>query len=502
MKFAKELEESGIPEWKDKYLDYKAGKKKLKAVAKAIQRTNASPEVKKAKPKASSPFASLREAPVFSFLQHERPQVEETPRNARSSNSNTPLVSRQTPRFTRYGSILGTPPEHDSPAMESLRHAPALELPQPAIEDVRDDAATNETPVSPGSPTAVTNGTAPPAPPQPSTSQRYSRFFKPRRANSTPVPAARPFIPRMFSIAATRSPAAEGQPNGGIALEAYREVDFREAEFFLFLDNELNKIEDFYKARENDAQKRLKVLREQLHILREQSIEQAHISQNGAATPNGHVVPTDTETQGAETENRRRQRHAVRQAIERVRQGHIGKTSKAMEQLGTPNALDGIRPQQDYARRAGDPSYQGAKRKLKVALAEFHRGLELLKTYAMQNRTAFRKINKKFDKTAHVSGAGNDYMEDKVNKAHFVQSSTPDDLLQAVEDLYARYFERGNRKVAIGKLRAKGANAGDHYGSGLLTGLLVAAGVVSRFQTIGGVMAKSSLPLWLTDARS
>ncbi|KAH9222467.1 SPX domain-containing protein, partial [Leptodontidium sp. 2 PMI_412] len=43
MKFAKELEQDLVPEWCIKYLDYKAGKKYVKAVARAQTRMNATP---------------------------------------------------------------------------------------------------------------------------------------------------------------------------------------------------------------------------------------------------------------------------------------------------------------------------------------------------------------------------------------------------------------------------------------------------------------------------
>ena len=88
---------------------------------------------------------------------------------------------------------------------------------------------------------------------------------------------------------------------------------------------------------------------------------------------------------------------------------------------------------------------------------------------------------------------------DQPLQAHFVMSTTPDDLISQIEDLYARYFERGNHKLAVGKLRARVAKAGDYTGAVFRTGILLALGAVFGIQ---GMYNKPTQRFNTADARA
>ena len=311
-------------------------------------------------------------------------------------------------------------------------------------------------------------------------------------------------IRRLFSTAGLESPQS-----GDVPLEAYKEFDIRQAEYFTFLDRELDKIDSFYKMKESQASERLLLLREQLHIMRDRRMQELRAEsmarerarlEHERISSSGHAgIPNKLTLNPRSAQHNRAVSSALRwmEPIENAIGGgpsRIGKVTKSMQQWGSPSGPQAQYPQhsnrpeswRDFSRRPTHPDdvpYRAAKRKLKLALQEFYRGLELLKSYALLNRTAFRKINKKYDKAIKARPTGR-YMSEKVNKSWFVQSEVLEGQLVAVEDLYARYFERNNHKVAVGKLRSKSAKAGDFSGSVFRNGLLLAAGLVFGIQGI------------------
>ncbi|CAK3837439.1 related to SYG1 [Lecanosticta acicola] len=511
MKFAKELARDAIPEWYPHYLNYKIAKKKIKAVKKAYRNIPSR--------NGNTPGSSIRDGPVRAFLSKTRRNTEapsaslaaaerRSARDAAKVHERSRLQqqdrSQQQPerqRMSSYGSIIGSPPH--SPALTRKNQgAPSLELPGPAVEpeDESDEV------VSPGTKSSqfahVGDAYQIRRPVDEPNNVARMPALQPQRTTSTSSATFR----RLFSTANGR----DAMPKD-VALEAYREVDFRQAEFFHFLDLELEKVSSFYRDKEEEACKRLAAIREQLHLMREARLEELLEAQSKHAHKPAFEVPVDKPSKdgvngdvqdntGSKWLNPKHLvTHPIKKsldlaggALDHVRNGQPGKTSQAMGKLGTPTFAGRAsadyeeRQRGDYVRKYKDVSYRSAKRKMKNALAEYYRGLELVKRFGELNHTAFRKTLKKYNKLMKsVGGTTTNYMDERVLKSYFIKSQKIDELLDTTEDLYSRYFEKGNRKIAASKLRSRlGKNGEDWSGALFRSGALLATGAAFAIQGV------------------
>lgn len=294
---------------------------------------------------------------------------------------------------------------------------------------------------------------------------------------------------------------------------AFDQVRIKQKEFFKWMDKELDKVETFYKSKEDESGGRLNILREQLHEMRNRRIEEVALVQQAKHLHKRDDSPTfgSARVPSDDSGKKDKPQNSWLDPLGRIMEGakakafgpHPGSNSKALQSMTASPAIqphtqgDHADQVRDYVRRPPQfevVPYRTAKRKLKLALQEYYRGMELLKSYALLNRTAFRKINKKYDKAIDAHPPLR-YMSEKVNKAWFVQSDVLDGHLHAVEDLYARYFERGNHKVAVGKLRSAPGKKADQSASAFQNGILIGTGAVFSIQ---GVIYGRDL-LWDSD---
>lgn len=541
------MEDDAVPEWRVKYLNYKAGKKRIKAVSRALKtvnRTPATPARPPLLPENSSeriPFTHYdftrttrpnTAGTILSVPEEEEIGPEDDPRSTTNRRESQTLFAHSPPilipgvpfsdesssknsperqplqhadsdytasrRHMNYGSIVGTPPAEETPGQFDT-----LELPDPALSpaESRKQKESDQSPaIGPRLPESAQLSIPAPVPASdayhvgessrpPKLGDSLSRrmFNKKLAGKSSSVGHPPHTFPRsrlrkIFSAHVLESPKVND-----VQLSAYRELDARQAEFFAFLDDELDKIETFYKLKEEEASERLRVLRNQLHQMRDRRIADIQQAKGQRHPPDEGIldgfIPAIALPNGPIKENGHPNGngHFMRPLSDALTHGTtIGKTSKAMigqsSPLG-PEAQQRIKDaKQDYVRHkhGNEVPYKYAKKRLKLALQEFYRALELLKSYALLNRTGFRKINKKYDKAVQARPPLS-YMSEKVNNAYFVQSDVVDHHLTAVEDLYARYFERGNHKIAVRKLRSK-LGPGDLSSTTFRNGLYVAAG--------------------------
>jgi len=538
-------------EWRIKYLDYKQGKKRVKAVARAVARANATPRTP-ARPElgpqrastygtiGSSPFANrnrtpstLRKSESFnngtvgpsrgpSAVQgtdsRPDPEASSAEPSALLTVKKTPPVSipnDKSPLETQgpamgYGSFVPTPPK--------IARIP-FELPDPALSP-QSPLANTFTNVGPDIVPAAEQSSLVDSQPHnayevgPTISPRHGRAstFAPLRSRNHPRPS---LMRRMFSSVGTPLTPIDSRRHDE-NLVAIDQVRARQKEFFAWMDGELEKVETFYRLKEDEAGARLKVLREQLHEMRNRRIQEVAEAQNakalrreaeGSASDSSgkHSNGRSQKESSSDQHSSRDQLNAWLDPIERVLgeakaavmkpiKPRVGSNSRALQSMQAspelqPKSQTGnvsMDAGRDYIRRPrheNDVPYRIAKRKLKLALQEFYRGMELLKSYALLNHTAFRKLNKKYDKAVNAYPPLR-YMSEKVSKAWFVQSDVLDGHLHAVEDLYARYFERGNHKVATGKLRSSQGRPADQSASAFRNGVLIGTGAVFSVQGV------------------
>ncbi|KAF8331468.1 SPX domain-containing protein [Cantharellus anzutake] len=249
-----------------------------------------------------------------------------------------------------------------------------------------------------------------------------------------------------------------------------------EARFFDVLDEELRKVNMFFKVHEREAIVHAAVLQRQLKGLKD------HRRLFHEKFPVAHspwIVPTDFRgTVGQLLPPYNLQR-------DNALKGHRGKFTK---QFKKPNEEKLPMDPDDYVRN---------KRKLKKAVLEQYRGLELLNNYRILNLTGFRKVLKKFETVTKIP-VQKPYMAERVDKCTFAGDSRILAILKEVEDAFSECFANGDHRRARVRLRATNVHKTHHlttFRSGACIGLGIPAvlqGLHLSFQS----ETRNAIPEW------
>lgn len=304
--------------------------------------------------------------------------------------------------------------------------------------------------------------------------------------------------------------------NLSLKLSKNKKEEFYEerAKFTKWLDDELRKVEGFYVEKEKDIYERFLVLEDQFYQLKEHRVDlvkkhkdAVHAKQHPVtADVNGWLavlaeffrpvsryefpslpssawlsklkkgkpklkdiyLKTQKTTEEAEfdpnfRENQIRNGELVYDTDDvliasseasQYRERYLG---AVLQQQPEQNPAQAARARRrDYVpKKSFGVPYLYAKRQLKNALIEHYRLISLLRSYRVLNRTALRKITKKFDKAIQTSIC-KDFMEKIDNEAYFQNSEVLEKIASRIEDLYLTFFdsEKGERKHGLEKLRS------------------------------------------------
>ncbi|KAK2455881.1 phosphate transporter PHO1 [Trifolium repens] len=259
--------------------------------------------------------------------------------------------------------------------------------------------------------------------------------------------------------------------------------------FFMMLDEELNKVNQFYIKQETEFLERGEALNKQLQILQDlkQIINERRRKNHPSSKTNNNTEtfprspPRNSnylESYGESDETNSEISHTdeviaslekngvnfVNSAMRTKTKTKKGKPKMAMR-IDVPgtNATRAItaitsmlwedlvnNPTGDFIHKK---KIQCAEKMIRSAFVELYRALGLLKTYSSLNLVAFTKILKKFDKVS-CQKASSSYLKE-VKRSHFVSSDKVVRLMDEVESIFTKHFANNDRKKAMKFLRPK-----------------------------------------------
>ncbi|XP_027166874.1 phosphate transporter PHO1 [Coffea eugenioides] len=318
--------------------------------------------------------------------------------------------------------------------------------------------------------------------------------------------------PDLFQVKRKISQGEEGVEEEGYEkelLQLFSEEDEIQL-FFERLDEELEKVNKFYEARETEFLERGELLNKQLQllvdlkpVLSDRRRKLSSRSSSGflsrsysSSTRNSDFSETQSEFSDTPTETS--QTDDVIAALEKNGINFINSATRSKTKMGKPKMtmrinIPATTPTRTIAavtsmlwedlvnnpkkESPGDcinrKKIQCAEKMIRGAFVELYRGLGLLKRYSSLNMMAFIKILKKFDKVSNQQASAS-YLK-MVKESHFISSDKVVRLMDEVESLFTQHFANNDRKKAMKFLRPQ-QNKDSHmvtFFVGLFTGSFV-----------------------------
>ncbi|KAE8220597.1 hypothetical protein CF319_g5901 [Tilletia indica] len=407
------------------------------------------------------------------------------------------------------------PKTHGSEGTIDTESAPTRQNASSHIHSEQKDLTANAGNADHGRPESpVDAGASPSTPSQPEPSSPRARFNVAERSQGASSAVARPSNAERSASAKTlriRSAQAASQIFGKSKTKAsYPEnlsqiieenFDEEETKIFLALESEISRVIAFLEAREKQALDRFEVLAVQLQELAQHRLQfKSHIQ--GASTARRAAtdafnlasvssrIPKFGTTASALPERMRSAADTKRGPIggqeATDRQGSGTSSTPVLSDASQPGYWDEgaelrsqalsriphftkgqsftaadeeIRRANEDAALSHDPErYRSAKKKMKSAVLEEYRLLELVKDFRTLNRTALAKILKKLQKQSGVKCA-DAFFKARVARSMLVKSEQIERLLKSTEELYTFFFEHGDSKKARERLRSGNAFA-------------------------------------------
>ncbi|XP_059650851.1 phosphate transporter PHO1 [Cornus florida] len=266
--------------------------------------------------------------------------------------------------------------------------------------------------------------------------------------------------------------------------EEVNETDQEVKMFFERLDEELDKVNQFYKTKEREFLERGEILTKQLQILLDlkQVLGQQRRKSNPGVLPVSFSSSTmnsdysESQTEYSESPRETSKTDEVIAALEKNGVHFIASATNLKAKKEKPKTamridIPAIAPTRSVSAVASmlwedivkNPKKEGpgdfinrkkiqcAEKMIRGAFVELYRGLGLLKTYSSLNMVAFVKIVKKFDKVSNQQASAN-YLK-VVKRSHFISSDKVVRLMDEVESSFIKHFANKDRKKAMKFLR-------------------------------------------------